>query len=282
MPGIFDWISNGISTAVQPFTNWLQDPRGSNTSRPRLTSSDPTQVIDGGNPGVGILNFPHDRPKYYMSFAFEEYSRPNQFQGLESRGLTDYIALPLPNNMKDVNSITYNTQKGHIIAEGISDLMNGDYDSLKTGGVDGLKTGLGKLLTVGGETATGWGVHKVIDGLNAGASLIKEDGLVDSGLQIAGLADNPFMTVALKGPEFKPHMFTWRLAPKSPEESRTIKKIIDTLKKMAYPELLTLGAGGFFKYPHIVWPKFQPDSVMDFTYKFKPCVITNLNFQPLS
>jgi hypothetical protein len=277
MPGFFDWVSSGISTAVQPFTNWLTDNRSSDLTRPRLDSSDPTHAIDSVTP-TSILSFPHDRPKYYITFGFEEYERPNQFQGLQSKGVTDYLCLPLPNNMKDANAITYNVQPGHILGEAASMAGDAVSDIVKTGSVGDIKKSVGDLVSATGDAASGWGVNKIVQGLKAAESLVGERGLTDSALQIAGLADNPFMTVMMKGPQFKAHHFVWRFAPKSPEESRTVQRIRDMIKKVAYPELLTLGAGGFFKYPYIVWPKFQPDVLQETTYRFKPCVITDFSF----
>lgn len=281
MPGFFDWVSSGISTAVQPFTNWLSDSRSGDLTRPRATALDPTQAIDGQD-SMGLLSFPHDRPKYYMTFAFEEYERPTQFQGLQSKGLTDYICLPLPNNMKDMNSINYSTQPGHILAEAIGLAHNNgapqDIDNaLKTGSVDGIIKNVGDAVSGTGQGVGGWSVKKALSGVRSAESLLGENGATDSVLQVAGLADNPFMTVALKGPNFKRHHFIWKLAPKNSDETNTVNQIVGTFKKMMYPELLNLGVGGFFKYPHIVWPKFQPDAVISNTYAFKPCVITNFN-----
>jgi hypothetical protein len=102
-------------------------------------------------------------------------------------------------------------------------------------------------------------------------------GMIDGGLQMLGLADNPFMTVAFKGPNFKTHSFAWRLAPKTVEESDTILNIINTFKKSAYPEILSAAVGGFYTYPKIIWPKFMPDAARNHLYNFKPCVITNIN-----
>jgi hypothetical protein len=186
--------------------------------------------------------------------------------------------------MLDYNNINYAETPGHILGEALSLAHeNGSpVDLLKTGGVGQLEKNIGDAVSGLSQGVSGWGVNKIIDGLSSAAKGLGEEGAIGSLEQIAGLADNPFMTVMLKGPKFKHHRFQWRLAPKSQEESTTIKNITDTFKKMAYPELLTLGAGGFFKYPHIVWPKFQPDAVIDKTYKFKPCVLTdvNVNYTP--
>lgn len=259
----------------------MSDDRPTNDSRPRISSSDPTTVIDKPDSHT-ITNFPHDRPKYYITFGFEEYRRPSQFENLKSKGINDYICLPLPNNLVDHNTLGWNTNDGNFIVEALTPAFRNTSDALKTGGVGGLMDSGKKIIgqssdaltgaVVKGVTQAGMNILDTFAGDNAGTSL----------LQAAGLADNPFSTVAFTGPDFKAHNFNWRLAPKSPEESKTIKDIIRIFKKAAYPELLSSDNGGFFKYPNIVWPKFQPEGVIDGLYRFKPCVITAIeaNFSP--
>jgi hypothetical protein len=53
-----------------------------------------------------------------MTFAFEEYEAHLSSRDSRARVSQTISALPLPNNMKDQNTITYNTQKGHIAVEG--------------------------------------------------------------------------------------------------------------------------------------------------------------------
>lgn len=275
MPSFLDQIqaiASGIVTAAQPVTSWLTDTRSPDLSRPRIDASDPASAIDITN-STGILSFPSDRPKYYMTFGFQDYSRPSQFEGLQANSVTDYLCLPIPNNLRDNNSLNWAQDKSNIIIEAVSASIN---DMGKTGAVDAntVSTALNGL----GAGITGAGVNLAKKTLNDIGNLLPGGSDLATGAQqILGLADNPFMTVAFKGPDFKTHSFYWRLSPKTTAESQTILTIVNTLKKCAYPELLSAQSGGFYKYPKIVCPKFMPDEAANYLYAFKPCVITNLN-----
>jgi hypothetical protein len=261
------------------------DNRPTNNDRPRISSSDPTQSIDKPEQ-LSILSFPIDRPKYYVSFRFEEYRRPNQFQGLQSNGDTAHVCLPIPQNLQDNNHFTWNEQQGSIIIEALTqssrEIGNALKQSFKQGSIDPLKDSAGTILNHSGDAAMGIGIHEVVDLANVGESILSsnkgnQQTLVSAGLQIGGLADNPFNTIAFEGPNFKQHQFSWMLAPKSKSESDALKKIVYTFKKAAHPELLSMAAGGFFKYPNIVWIKFNPDSLSQNLYTFKPCVMVDVN-----
>lgn len=287
MSGFLDGIKNGFASAQNIFSSFVTDSRATNDGRPRVQSQDPTRAIDKSE-NIPILNFPIDRPKYYITFGFEEYRRPSQFEGLTSKGITDYICLPMPNNLQDNNTLNYNEQGGSLIMEAVAlgsrQVSNGIQNALATGGTDGLKKAFGDVVDTASSAAIGSGIRAAVDvarGLE-GKSSTGAQGTVDGLLQVGGLADNPFNTIAFSGPAFKQHHFMWRLSPKSQSETEVIKKIVGTFKKAAYPELLTMSAGGFFKYPNIVFPKFQPDRTKNYLYEFKPCVITsiNMNYSP--
>jgi hypothetical protein len=256
-----------------------QDGRPTSSTNPRAGSVDPTSLIDAVD-STNILSFPPDRPRYYMSFAFEEYRRPSQFDGLTSNGLTDYIALPLPNNLRDNNYFTWNEQESNVVAEVLSQAAGDVMDKYLIGGVsplDSLKDP--SLLTKGGQGITGAAIGY---GVSTAANMPLIGPVVRAGMQMAGVADNKFMTMTFGGPNFKEHQFMWRLNPRNAAESATLRKIRDTFKKAAHPEILTSSIGGFWKYPMIVWPKLNPKEAAKQMYAFKPCVITswNVNFTP--
>lgn len=272
-------IANGIPDTLGE----IADTREPNRDRPRVESSDPTKAIDdegltGTVSYTPSLRYPHDiAEEFYFSMAFSEYRRPSQFSSLETSGAQSSIVLPLPANLKDMYRFDYNVIGSGPIVESFANAMRstdgnshnteGFIDSLKSrfGGVDGLKAAT--------DAAGGIGIKNII----TTAKTIAGDNAVDSALQVAGLADNPFATVAFKGPNFKAHNFSWRLSPNTMAESDTIYKIVNMLRKVAHPELLDLGAGGFYKYPWIVIPKFGNDVAEMNLYKFKPCVISGLN-----
>jgi hypothetical protein len=288
LQGIASSVKNGFATAQTSYTNWLSDQRPTNDSQPRVQSSDPTQSIDTDN-RLNLLNFPADRPKYYITFGFEEYRRPTQFKGLSSAGITDYVCLPIPNELNDNNNFEWNQIASSLLMEGVTEIGraagSGITESIVTGGLDPLKEAGSAMLSNSGQLITGIGIEKALSVAKSAAKIAgvgggdKQQGLVDGLMQMGGLAENPFNTIAFGGPNFKTHRFSWMLAPKTRQESEILRQIVYTFKKMAHPELLSMAAGGFFKYPHIVWPKFQPDVLSKNLYTFKPCVIVSCNIE---
>lgn len=265
-------IINGIPETATAKQLEVLDTRNPNRDRPRIESSDPTSVIDDEGSSA-ILKFPHDLPPYYLSFAFAEYRRPSQFEPLKTDGVKDYVSLPLPINLKDTSVLNYADSAGGVIGEAIANLARStDMNSSNADGfINSLKNrvfsedGINNAMQGGGAIGIG-------AALGIGRKLVG-DGVVDGTLSVAGLAENPFAAVAFKGPSLKTHQFTWTLSPNKRAESETIKKIINLFKKVAHPELLELGVGGFYKYPWIVMPSFGPSSFAENMYKFKPCVI---------
>jgi hypothetical protein len=94
-------------------------------------------------------------------------------------------------------------------------------------------------------------------------------------LQLGGLAQNPFLTVLFKSPVFKKHQFSWKLAPNNPQESNTIRDIINTFKSNMLPAMAPNAGGTLLTYPNIAVISLYPDET--FLYKFKPCVIESMN-----
>jgi hypothetical protein len=94
-------------------------------------------------------------------------------------------------------------------------------------------------------------------------------------LQLGGLAQNPFLTVLFKQPEFKKHTFSWKLAPNNAQESNTIKDIINAFKSNMLPAMAPNAGGTLLTYPNMAMINLYPDE--SFLYKFKPCVIESLN-----
>jgi hypothetical protein len=249
--------------------NFSTDTRDPNRSRPRVESEEPTAKIDKPDK-VNILSYPLDRPKYYMTFGFQEYRRPNMFDGLRTDGVQDYISLPMPARLVDSSELNYSQEDGSFIVDASMSTLQGNMDAYKTGGIDALEKGLGDTFKQLGMASTGAGIRGAYQ-LGAGLT-----SLSPNLFQAAGLADNPFRTALFKGVSFKTHIFDWRLSPRSPAENNEIQKIVNTFKKAAHPEMLNATFGGFYKYPMIVQPKFNPVATADSLYRFKPCVITNV------
>jgi hypothetical protein len=87
-----------------------------------------------------------------------------------------------------------------------------------------------------------------------------------------GFAINPFQAMTFQGTNFRDHSFTFEFFAKSPEESISIRKIIERFRYNMIP-----GYSGFskvlFDYPNMFHISFMET---DYLYKFKPCVLTNM------
>lgn len=101
-------------------------------------------------------------------------------------------------------------------------------------------------------------------------------------LQPYGMAINPFLTVLFKQPEFKRHVFSWKLIPRNPEEARIINAIIQNFKYHMLPDIANNTAGTILNYPNMVQISFY--GLDNYLYRFKPCVIENIqmNYAPSS
>jgi hypothetical protein len=223
-------VKSGFATAQSTFNAFVDDSRATDTTRPRIGAEDPTAAIDKST-GVQILNFPHDRAKYYITFAFEDYRRPSQFEGLTSAGLTDYICLPMPSALRDNNTLQWSVDEGSFLIEGITQTWRDGIDSYQTNGVQGLLDAAGNLVNDTGSLGTGFAIKSAVMAAAGLAKAAGADNFVGNALQIAGLADNPFMTVAFHGPNFKTHGFTWRLSPKTPKRVQRSRRLVTPLRR---------------------------------------------------
>ena len=189
--------------------------------------------------------FPMDlSTAHFMTIGISETTRTSIGGGTVSRGTkmktaTEYIRLPLPESIKDVNEVSY-TEEGAVSASALASAI----------------VGLGSNQQGANPAQEGLGIISGIVGFFGKAGFAAE-------LKArTGLAPNQMLTVLLKGPKYKTHSFSWKLYPRNYEESVIIKNIISTLKKKSRPGLDSLGA--FFTFPHIFDLSFTINNVRDY------------------
>ncbi|MDR3502968.1 MAG: hypothetical protein P4L79_10320 [Legionella sp.] len=204
-----------------------------------------------------ILRYPPDGGVYYMSLFISEYVRPSMLASLQLNS-TSTICLPVPGNLTDAQTLQFSVTSRNA-AVGLAEQNSSAAGSAASSGV-GMAAGAA-------ERGAAAGLDTMISG--AGSSY----------LQSMGIAPNPFLTVLFESPNFKEHQFSWRFSPKTPQESVTIKKIVNTLKYHSLPAIGG-GAGAFFKYPDIIQPALYPNP--DSLYVFQPCVVKDIavNYAP--
>jgi hypothetical protein len=216
----------------------------------------PTDLINVNSSG--------ESRQYYITFQFAEYQRRSIFDQPFAQNLGG-IRLPIPNNLVDTMTITYEQESAPgAVGAGIEQGISGRNQPGSTG-----STAMGILSTVG--SALG---GKAIDAtVQAAQSALA--GSASQGLQLVGLAQNPFLTILFKQPTFKRHQFSWKLTPNNLPESDTLKNIINVFKYNMLPAMAPSTGGTLLKYPNMVFIQLSPKE--DYLYKFKPCVIESMS-----
>lgn len=212
--------------------------------------------------------FPPDIGKYKIYFEFMNYSRPAPFANSTSE--IDYtVVLPVPAQLVEYYEADWQTSNLGLIGD-LADAFQ-QRNNVGLGDVAGEVVGAQALRIAESQ-----------EGALAGAATVAQ--------QAMGVAPNPNITVAFKGPKLRAHNMSWTFAPKTPDESLTVQRIIRNIKRRILP---TTGGGAndstaVLGYPMMVQPKLlpvvknDPDTPDSSLYDFKRCVIQNLsvNYAP--
>lgn len=214
---------------------------------------------------LGDLMFPGDlidpsaNRNSYIAIQFQKYERRSIFNQpfLSAVG---GIRLPVPNQLSDNQQVNFEqaAASSPAVGAGIEQGLRGG-----SGFTGSIASGVMANLGARAEQAAG-----AIAGSLTGAS-------TGEMLQLGGLAQNPFLTVLFKSPNFKKHQFSWKLAPNNAQESNTIRDIVNTFKSNMLPAMAPNAGGTLLTYPNIAIISLYPDET--FLYKFKPCVIESLD-----
>lgn len=205
------------------------------------------------------LYFPGDlgsqKHPHYISFGFQQYKRralQNSDPFLTDSGM---IRLPIPNGLVDSQEVSFEQDDTPIAVGAVLE------QQLQGNGAASDK--INAMMNAAGG---------VLQGTTAAA-------LPAQALQLAGLAQNPFLTVLFKAPRFKRHSFQWRLAPNNAQESQILANICNKFKYHQLPDISD-GTATLLTYPDMVSVQLYPDDT--YLYKFKPCVIESftVNYTP--
>ncbi len=209
------------------------------------------------------LYFPNDlgsdKYPYYISFSFRKYERRSIYDRVFLKD-TGMIRLPIPNQLVDNNNVDYSiADQSLIFGAGVENALK------ETKAISDWSTGqVEQIAQKIGNAAAGLGAGALV-GL----------GTNNQTLQLAGLVQNPFLTVMFKSPTFKRHQFSWTLNPANPEESETMRSIINKFKYHQLPDIVFgAAAGTLLTYPDICLVGLYPSS--RYLYDFKPCVIESM------
>ncbi len=224
--------------------------------------------------------FPTDLGPHYMNIGISTSNRRTSSMSIIPGGKTNYIAdtetsiaLPLPENIKDITQIAYS-------------------ESAVIGGANALQAAGGAIQGAingfFGPQASPPGVAGAVAGAASGVANALFEPALNELKARTGLTPNQMLTVLLQGPRYKTHSFTWKLYPKNARESFVIKQIINELKIKSRP-----GTGfnrQFFTFPRLFNLSFtingkehlEEQDSRNYFFAFKPAVLEGIaiNYTP--
>jgi len=240
------------------------------------------------------MSFPSDVGTHSFNMAFKEYS----FTGTNQQETTKFdITLPLPKELRDMYQVNFaNKELGSMIGQLTETLV--DFDSADA--IDSLTTEFKAFSDTNESTEdkvaqasamTGRAAQapfvaslasksKALKALTGAAATLGLNSVEDAIGVGTGTAVNPVEAAVLQGVSLRRHQFSWTLSPRNKDEGTTLHNIIKKLRKDMHPSFLGMDAGAegnfMFKYPQAVDIMIDGDVEGD-RFRFKPCVITEMN-----
>lgn len=198
------------------------------------------------------------------------------------------IILPIPPNIQDGNAVSYSDSSMNgltaALAGGSTDLMKGLPEVLSGKKTIGEVGGdLGKRLEQSGLDL-GTTQDLITKQLAASAASVFGGNVSLSQLQARqeGNIFNPNMELLFNGPTLRSFRFTFKMTPRSQNESIAVRDIINTFKRSMAPKTMTTGTGNsqslYLKTPDIFEIRYKK-GVDDhpFLNTFKQCFLENMS-----
>lgn len=240
------------------------------------TSNDPNKTSGRVNGSIKSLSFPlNETLSTACRLQFVSYSR-DEPSSSPSENATALISLPIPFSIPDNSNFAIPS-----------------FDLGKLGAVDSRPlveaAGIGSFFT---ETLN-TGKEIVMRDIENFATANKTSALralaispladtvsLGNGNAVrhfAGIVENPHTTIMFEGVNLKSFTLTWRLSPRSQEESEILRDIIETIKLRAHPEEIFHRVA--LDYPDLVYVNFT-GSPAKFLPVFHRSIITNIMVNP--
>lgn len=218
---------------------------------------------------IPTLSFPLDMPKLYFFMDIAKYSRASLLK-LGTLTTDSYIYLPVPIQMMDHMSVAYDPQNLGMATGALFDQFNKSIEQLRIDQVQS-HTNAAPAKRIGEQVGA-------VAAVAAATVLQAAPALSTTARAMYGYAPNQFLTILLKGPEYKVFELTWKFSPNKPEEATNLRLIVQKLNNSMSPGI---GVGGaVFTFPDVFRLGFMPNS--KYMYKFKPAVLMNfaVNYAP--
>lgn len=252
------------------------------------------QILAKAQGATRYRNLATDMPDadYGMLLMFRDYqyqrSSERGFSQLNASNVTDTIFLPLPAQIQDkmdVRVVRFDQgTTGDVVSSLLSEI---DINDL---GVSNLSGAILKGAMKNMPGLQGNDLGEIASNLDKDLAFLLRRGVdsafpnqgrnIDAG---TGTFVNPKAALSFEGVEMKTHTFDWSIAPKSSEESDTLRQIIETIKKNMLPSYVNTSVvqRAMFRYPSMVEIFFVGlDS--DYYFYFKTCMIQGFstNYTP--
>jgi hypothetical protein len=237
--------------------------------------SNPSAIFDFGNNNTGFfagrqpqtLAYPLDTPKYIMTFTLSEYTRQNlNTVGTFRDSGYPGIIMPLPQQLVNNDQVLWQEVE-------IGTLPGVVVNGLATAAQGG---------QVVGQNAAGAAGLLGISAVAGALSLPVGGGGSDAVEAMLGFSPNQFVTMLMRGPQYKRHSFSWELSPTNYEEANILREIIKIFRNAMAPNVFGTfgGAPIVWTFPKIFYIRLYPNS--KFMYKFKPAVCDHftVNYSP--
>jgi hypothetical protein len=262
----------GLSTAVSQFVKTLDQTtlfRGLPAPRLDIIQEKPEQTRQ--NEGAATLKFPSDLGKHFVQLTFKSFSQNSPVDRVKNvQALT--IQLPMTPNLQETYSVSYNTPSMEVLGGAADEILK------KTLAAAAAETGVVNTVIATAQSVSMKSLEQ-LGGVVAGTAAKTALGLT-GGIGVAlqkniGVALNPNLAVLFNQMQLRSHSFTFRLFPKTPNESATIKKIVKEIRNRIIPKKLDTQ---FLGYPDKVDIDIYPSP----PYDIKTCVVTGMsvNYAP--
>ena len=198
------------------------------------------------------------------------------------------IILPIPPNIQDGNAVSYSDSSMNALtaalAGGATDIMTELPKAFgPKGNLNILKDKLGGRLEQSGLdlTTTQDLITKQL-AAQAGSVFGGNVSLAQLQARQEGNIFNPNMELLFNGPTLRSFRFSFKMTPRSQDESRAVRDIINTFKRSMAPKTVTTGTGNsqnlYLKTPDIFEIKYKQGSDdHPFLHTFKQCFLENMS-----
>lgn len=254
--------------------NGIYNSQSTGLSAPLAKSDSPR---NDNSPDAPYIYFPPTLQSVdsYILFDLKKYQME---LGAGKGNIRQHIALPLPSNLSEQFDMKYNdvaigallgdASVRSAISSGVQAASSGKTPEERTAAAKSMVSNLGDAMQKVKESALPLIALEAAKAISDGAGAIAS--------QVIGGVPNPNMALLYQSHGFRSFQFNWRLIPISPDEAKTVKKIVQWFRHAMHPSK----KGLFLEFPYQsdVYIKVKGRDL----FKIKPCVIKGftVNYAP--